>query len=70
MFMAYINSLLLLKGVPLLKLGLYINMLLNIVIEFMKLTILPVLLILSFAFPFYMLFVRDAASVEVGDEVY
>ena len=58
--MAYINLLMILKGVPLLKLGLYINMLLNIVNEFIKLIILPILLILSFAFPFYMLFVKDA----------
>ena len=65
-FMAYINFLLLLKGVPLFKLGLYINMLLNIVIEFIKLIILPILLIPAFAFPFYMLFVRDADSSEVS----
>ena len=67
-FMAYINLLMILKGVPLFKFGLYniINMLLNIVIEFIKLIILPILLILSFAFPFYMLFVRDADSTEVS----
>ena len=56
-FMAFINFILLLKGMP--WLGIYINMLLKIVIEFMKLILLPFFLILSFAFPFYMLFVRD-----------
>ena len=68
-FMAYINLILLLKGVPLLNFGVYINMLLNIVFEFMKLILLPFLLILSFAFPFYMLFVRDAAGEQVSDSL-
>ena len=63
-FMAYINFILLLKGMP--WLGIYINMLLKIVIEFMKLILLPFFLILSFAFPFYMLFVRDAAGEQVS----
>ena len=66
-FMAYINFVLLLKGVPLLNFGVYINMLLNIVFEFIKFIILPFLLILSFAFPFYMLFVRGAAGEQVSD---
>ena len=66
-FMAYISLILLLKGVPLLNFGVYINMLLNI--EFMKLILLPLLLILSFAFPFYMLFVRDAAGEQVSDSL-
>ena len=43
-FMAYINFILLLKGMP--WLGIYINMLLKIVIEFMKLILLPFFLIL------------------------
>ena len=66
-FMAYISLILLLKGV--LNFGVYINMLLNIVFEFMKLILLPFLLILSFAFPFYMLFVRDAAGEQVSDSL-
>ena len=66
-FMAYINFILLLKGMP--WLGIYINMLLKIVIEFMKLILLPFFLILSFAFPFYMLFVRDAAGKQVSDSL-
>lgn len=63
-FMAYINVLLLLKGIPVL--GVPINMLLNIVITFLKLIYLPVLLIFSFAIPFYMLFVRDSDAVLVS----
>ena len=66
-FLAYINLLMLLKGMP--WLGIYINMFLNIVFEFMKLILLPFLLILSFAFPFYMLFVRDAAGEQVSDSL-
>ena len=67
-FMAYINFMLLLKGMPN-NIGIYINMLLNIVIQFMKLILVPFLLILSFAFPFYMLFVRDAAGEQVSDSL-
>ena len=58
MFMAYFNLILLLKAMPLLGVGVPINMLLNIIITFVKLAFLPVLLVLAFGFPFYMLFVR------------
>ena len=61
-FLAYFNAVLLLKGLPFLKIGIYISMLLKILATFMCLIYLPVLLILAFAFPFYMLFVRDATS--------
>ena len=64
LFMAYINFLFLLKGLPLL--GVYVTMLFNIVTTFLKLIYLPILLILSFAFPFYMLFVRDTDAVMVS----
>ena len=63
-FLAYINFILLLKGTPVL--GVPISMLFNIVITFLKLIYLPVLLILSFAIPFYMVFVRDSAAVPVS----
>ena len=63
-FMAHINGLLLLKGLP--KWGVYINMLLNIVITFLQLFYLPLVLVSAFAFPFYMLFVRDGAAVLVS----
>ena len=60
MFLAYFNAVLLLKGLP--RVGVYISMLLKIVATFVLLIYLPILLILAFAFPFYMLFVRDATS--------
>ena len=63
-FLAYISIILLLKGMPIV--GVPINMLLNIVITFLKLIYLPVLLILAFAIPFYMLFVRDSTAVLVS----
>ena len=66
LFMAYINFLFLLKGLPLLGVYIPINMLFNIVTTFLKLIYLPILLILSFAFPFYMLFVRDTDAVMVS----
>ena len=56
-FMAYINFILMLKGMPLF--GVFINMLLNIVITFIKLIYLPLMLILAFAIPFYMVLLRD-----------
>ena len=68
-FMAYINFLMHLKVMPLFYIGIYINMLLKIVIDFIKLMFLPIFLIFSFAFPFYMLFVRDAAGEQVSDSL-
>ena len=59
LFMAYINLLLILKRMP--KLGVPITMLFNIVVTFMKLIYLPVLLILAFAIPFYMVFVKEVS---------
>ena len=59
LFMAYINILLTLKRMPIL--GVPITMLLNIVVTFIKLIYLPVLLILAFAIPFYMVFVREVS---------
>ena len=60
-FMAYFNFLLLLKGLP--WFGVYISMLLNIIKIFLKLAYLPILLILTFAFPFYMLFIRVGCAI-------
>ena len=65
-FMAYINFLYILKGLPLLGVYIPINMLFNIVTTFLKLIYLPILLILSFAFPFYMLFVRNSDAFMVS----
>ena len=63
-FLAYINLVLYLRGLPIM--GIYINLLVSIVIKFLELIYLPVLLILAFAFPFYMVFVRDEAAVFVS----
>ena len=63
-FMAFFNFILLLKGMP--QFGVPINMLLNIVVTFLKLIYLPLLLLLSFAIPFYMVFVRNGAAVLVS----
>ena len=63
-FMAFFNLILMLKGMPVL--GVPINMLLIIIITFLRLLYLPLLLILSFSIPFYMVFVRDGAAVLVS----
>ena len=62
-FLAWLNSLTLLKDVPLF--GQPVTMLFNVYLNFIKLIYLPILLILTFSFPFYMLFVRDIAAYEV-----
>ena len=67
LFMAFFNVVLVLRRSPLL--GVPINMLFNIIIKFLELVYLPLLLILSFAFPFYMLFVREADTVSVCDVI-
>ena len=59
LFMAYINIVLMMKWMPIL--GVPITMLLNIVVTFITLIYLPVLLILAFAIPFYMVFVREVS---------
>ena len=63
-FMAFFNLILMLKRMPVL--GVPINMLLIIIITFLRLLYLPLLLILSFSIPFYMVFVRDGAAVLVS----
>ena len=63
-FMAYLFFILLLAGIPLFGVNIY--MLVNIVVVFLKLVYLPILLVLSFAFPFYMLFVRESGAMEVS----
>ncbi|CAI8028560.1 Transient receptor potential cation channel subfamily A member 1 homolog [Geodia barretti] len=64
LFLAWFNLVILLKDMPFT--GIPINMLFNICLTFVGLVFLPVLLIISFALPFYMLFVRDVESVD-GD---
>ena len=63
-FMAYVNLLFLLKGLP--WLGVYINMLFHVIVTFLTLIYLPIILIIAFAIPFYMLLVRDSDAVLVS----
>ena len=63
LFLAWFNLVILLKDLPFT--GIPIYMLYNICLTFVKLVFLPLLLVVSFALPFYMLFVRDANSIEV-----
>ena len=60
LFMAWVNNFILLKDIP--RFGRPITMLFNVYINFFWLIHLPILLILTFAFPFYMLFI---ATLEV-----
>ena len=60
LFLAWFNLIILLKDMPFT--GIPINMLFNICLTFVGLVFLPVLLIIAFALPFYMLFVRDRGS--------
>ena len=63
-FLAYVNLILHLRGLPVV--GVYINLLISIVFKFIQLLYLTILLILAFAIPFYMVFVRDGAAVFVS----
>ena len=63
-FFAYIKVVLQIRGLPIV--GVYINLLISIIIAFLKLIYLPFLLMLAFAIPFYMLFVRDGPAVFVS----
>ena len=62
-FLGWFNMVILLNNMP--WIGIPINILLNIMFTFLKLIFLPILLIISFAIPFYMLFVRDNAAFQV-----
>ena len=62
-FLAWINNFILLKHVP--HVGNPVTMLFNIYLNFIKLMYLPILLILTFAFPFYMLFIATEVSLSV-----
>jgi len=62
-FLAWFNVIVLLKDMP--WAGLPINMLFNIIKTFTKLIFMPVLLLIAFSIPFYMLFVRNFAGVKV-----
>lgn len=64
MFLAWLNCILLLKNMP--YWGQNITMLFNVYFNFIKLIYLPILLVLTFGFPFYMLFVHDGTALKVG----
>ena len=63
-FLAWINLLLLIRYIPWLKVGEHSTMLFNVYINFAKLIYLPILLLVTFAIPLYMLLV-DSAQIEV-----
>jgi len=63
-FLAWFNFILILKDMPCTAIP--INMFITICITFLKLIHLPILLVLSFGIPFYMVFVRTASSYEVS----
>ena len=58
-FFAWINLLFLLRYIPWLKIGERSTMLLNVYINFAKSIYLPILLLVTFAIPIYMLFVAE-----------
>ena len=58
-FLAWIDLVLHLKKLPITAIP--ISILQNIVVTFLKLVYLPIILIIAFAIPFYMLFARVSA---------
>lgn len=58
-FFAWINLLLLIRYIPWLKIGERSTMLFNVYINFAKSIYLPILLLVTFAIPIYMLFVAE-----------
>ena len=64
MFFAWVNLLLLIRYIPWLRVGEHSTMLFNVYINFVKLIYLPILLLVTFAIPLYMLLV-NAAQTEV-----
>ena len=64
-FLSWINFIFILKYMPYVIAG-PINMFLSICVKFLQLILLPVLLILAFGVPHYMVFVRTTSSSEVS----
>jgi hypothetical protein len=62
-FLAWVNSFMLLKEAPFL--GQPITMLLNVYYNFVRIFYLPVLLIVTFSVPFYMIFFREEDRFQV-----
>ena len=63
-FLAWINLLLIIRNLPWWKVGERATMLFNVYINFVKLIYLPILLLVTFAIPMYMLLV-DVSQTEV-----
>ena len=63
-FLAWVNLLLLIRNLPWWKIGERSTMLFNVYINFVKLIYLPILLLVTFAIPLYMLLV-DTGQTEV-----
>lgn len=61
--LGWFNLIILLKDIP--WTAIPINMFINICITFLKVLFLPLLLLLAFALPFYMIFVRTTSTSEV-----
>ena len=64
-FLGWFNLIILLKDIP--WTAIPINMFISICITFLKLIYLPLLLLVAFALPFYMIFARTSSALEVGD---
>lgn len=63
-FLGWLNCIILLKNMP--YFGVSITMLFSVYYNFLTLIYLPVLLILTFGFPFYMLLIYDESAFEVS----
>ena len=64
-FLGWLNCIILLKNWPVW--GRPAAMLLNVYLNFAKLVYLPILLILTFGFPFYMMFVREVYIISAAN---
>ena len=64
LFLAWLNLLLLIRYIPWLNVGQHSTMLFNVYLNFLKLIYLPILILVAFAIPLYMLLV-DSTPTEV-----
>ena len=62
LFLAWLNLLLLIRYIPWLKVGEHSTMLFNVYINFLKLIYLPILLLVTFAIPLYMILVDSTPN--------
>ena len=65
LFLTWLNLLLLMRYIPWLRVGQHSTMLFNVYMNFLKLIYLPVLLLVTFAIPLYMILV-DSTPNKVG----